>query len=72
MPRNPDQVDCIMIKRNAEKSIKVNGQVRLGQAVFAEAYRLYPDATNNLRNTKYDCYYDDSRIDLFLLELQTS
>lgn len=72
MPRNPDQIDCIMIKRNAEKSIKVNGQVRLGQAVFAEAYRLYPDATNNLQNTKYDCYYDDSRIDLFLLELQTS
>ena len=34
MPRNPDQIDCIMIKRNAEKSIKVNGQVRLGQAVL--------------------------------------
>lgn len=69
---NPDQLMCIHIKRNAEKLITSNGQiVRIGQAVFNEAHRLFPDATNRLRNTKYDCYYDDSKVNEFLLELQT-
>lgn len=70
--RNPDQIDCIMIRRNAEKQLQVNVQMRLGQLIFAEAYSKFPEAVNNLRNTKFDCYYDDDRIDLFLLELQTS
>lgn len=70
--RNPDHIDCILIKRNAEAQMKVNGQMRLGQLVFAEAYSKFPEAVNNLRNTKFDCYYDDDRINLFLLELQTS
>lgn len=69
--RNPDQLDCICIKRNAEAQIKTNGQIRYGQAVFNVAYSLYPEAVNKLRNTKFDCFYEDSKVDKFLLELQT-
>jgi hypothetical protein len=31
---------------------------------------MFPKAVNKLKHTKVDCFYEDSRIDLFLLELQ--
>ena len=51
-------LDAISIKKESAKLIKVNTEIREGQAV------------TKLKNTKYDCFYEDSRIDLFLLELQ--
>lgn len=68
---NPDQLDCILIKRNAEQFIKVNTEIRYGQAVFNAAHKRFPEAANCLRGTKHDCFYDDSKVDEFLLELQT-
>ena len=44
--------------------------IRYGQSIFNDAYSLYPNETNELRATEYDCYYDDSRIDLFLARIQ--
>lgn len=67
----PDQLDCILIKRNAEQFIKVNTEIRYGQAVFNAAHKRFPEAANCLRGTKHDCFYDDSKVDEFLLELQT-
>lgn len=69
--RNPDQLDCIYIKKEAETLIKVNTEIRLGQAVFNVAHKRFPEASNALRGTEYDCFFEDSRIDSFLLELQT-
>lgn len=71
LKQNPDQLDCIYIKRDADKLIRVNTEIQYGQAVFNTAYSMFPEASNCLRGTKYDCFFDDSKVDLFLLELQT-
>lgn len=68
---NPDQLDCILIKKDADTFIKVNTEIRYGQAVFNAAYKRFPEAANCLRGTKYDCFYNDSKVEEFLLELQT-
>lgn len=63
-------LDAISIKKESAKLIKVNTEIREGQAVFIVAQEKFPKAVTKLKNTKYDCFYEDSRIDLFLLELQ--
>lgn len=68
---NPDQLDCILIKKDADAFIKVNTEIRYGQAVFNAAHKRFPEAANCLRGTKYDCFYNDSKVEEFLLELQT-
>lgn len=65
LKQNPDQLDCIYIKRDADKLIRVNTEIRYGQAVFNTAYSMFPEASNCLRGTKYDCFFDDSKVDLF-------
>ena len=42
---------------------------RLGQAYFNYAWTLYPDETDALRGTEYDCFYDDNKIPDFLEKL---
>lgn len=42
---------------------------RLGQAYFNYAYELFPLETDQLRGTKYDCFYLDDRINIFIEEL---
>lgn len=69
--KNPDRLACIYIKKQADAQIKINEQIRYGQAIFNISHSLYPEAVNKLRNTKFDCFYEDSRVDEFLLELQT-
>lgn len=64
-----DKLSIIQIKVNAAKMIKVNTEIRYGQAIFNAAYELYPNATNELRNTEYDCYYDNDRVEKFLTKL---
>jgi hypothetical protein len=39
---------------------------RKGQIVFNAAFMLDPDKANLLRGGEVDCFYDDSKIDLFL------
>lgn len=39
---------------------------RLGQAYFNYAYELYPKDVDSFRGTQYDCFYDDSKIPIFL------
>ena len=42
---------------------------RLGQAYFNYAYELFPKETDQLRGTKFDCFYVDDRIPIFIEEL---
>jgi len=42
---------------------------RMGQAYFNYAYEMYPNETDKLRGTQYDCFYLDERIPKFLEEL---
>ena len=64
-----DKLAVIEIKKNAAKKIKTNTEIRYGQAIFNAAYAMFPYATNKLRNTKYDCYYHDDRVNDFLTQL---
>ena len=42
---------------------------RIGQAYFNYAYEMFPDETDKLRGTQYDCFYLDERVPEFLEEL---
>ena len=42
---------------------------RMGQAYFNYAYEMFPNETDKLRGTQYDCFYLDERIPKFLEEL---
>lgn len=53
----------------AAQSLTVNSPIRYGQAVFNAAYHLYPVYANMLRTTKYDPFYEDSRVNAFIEEL---
>ena len=58
--------------KNTQLHIKVQNKPeewRLGQAYFNYAYELYPEETNRLRGTEYDCFYDDNKIPIFLEKL---
>lgn len=63
-------LDIISIKREAAKLIRVNTKIREGQAIYTAAQKMFPKAVDKLKYTKVDCFYEDSRIDSFLLELQ--
>ena len=39
---------------------------REGQAYFNYLYQLHPNVANEIRETEYDPFYNDSRIDKFL------
>lgn len=65
-----DFVDVLLIKKEASKIVKINVPITEGQAIFIAAQNKFPEAVSKLKNTEFDCFYDDSRIDLFLTELQ--
>lgn len=64
-----DKLAVIEIKKEAAKLVRVNTEIRYGQAIFNAAYAMFPCATNQLRNTQYDCYYHDDRVNDFLTKL---
>lgn len=57
------------IIEDAEKSMKKHPELRFGQAVFNEAYKSFPEFTDRLRGTEYDCFYVDDKVGAFLEEL---
>ena len=64
-----DQIDY---SKNIALHIKVQNKPkdwRLGQAYFNYAYELYPRDVDTIRGTEYDCFYDDSKIPIFLYAL---
>lgn len=48
---------------------KSRKQYRYGQLIFNVAYDLYPTQTNQLRGTLVDCFYDNTKVDVFLQAL---
>lgn len=64
-----DSLTVVQIRKNAWKLIKVNTEIRYGQAIYCAAYDECPELVEKLRNTKYDCYYDDDRVTEFLEQL---
>ena len=67
-----DIVDQIDFTKNIQLHIKVQNKPeewRLGQAYFNYAEELYPEETNQLRRTEYDCFYDNNKIPNFLKKL---
>lgn len=40
--------------------------LRYGQAIFNEAYSLWPDFVNTIRGTDDDCFYKDEKVKDFL------
>lgn len=69
MEEKIDKLAVIEIKKEAAKLMKVNTEIRYGQAIFNAAFTMFPYAVNKLRNTKYDCYYHDDRVNDFLTKL---
>lgn len=66
-----DIIDIKLIKELAEKQITANGQERYGQAIFNAAMEVCKDNAEELRNTIYDPFYDDDRVQMFLSKLRT-
>ena len=65
-------VDQIDFTKNIQLHINVQNKPeewRLGQAYFNYAEELYPEETNQLRGTEYDCFYNDEKIPNFLKKL---
>jgi hypothetical protein len=48
--------------------IKDNPELRLGQATYIAAYKLFPSETNKI-NQNYDCFYLNNKIEDFYKEL---
>ena len=44
--------------------------IRKGQSIFNEVHQLFPDEVNSITGTVYDCFYLDSKIDLFLEKMR--
>ncbi len=44
--------------------------LRAGQFTFNEVHQLFPDEVNSITGTIYDCFYLDSKIDLFLEKMR--
>ena len=68
--RKIDKLDVIHIKKKADTYIKKNTEIREGQALFCASYDLFPKSTDKLSGTPCDCFYEDSRMPIFLEELQ--
>ena len=50
----------------ADKFIETYKDYRKGQAIFNAFNMYYPEFANELRGTDDDCFYNDSKISLFL------
>lgn len=50
----------------AQKYADVYKNWRWGQCVFNAYYTVFPEATDKIRGTADDCFYDDARVPNFL------
>ena len=54
------------IRKIAMAARMKNPQLRYGQAIFNAAYKDYPKEAESAINTYRDCFYDDSKVEIFL------
>lgn len=57
-------------KRKLIRILKRTLKLEKGQALFCASYDLFPKSTDKLSGTPCDCFYEDSRMPIFLEELQ--
>ena len=53
-----------------DKAKHRNVLLRRGQAIYIDVYDLFPNEAIIICDTSYDCFYDDSKIDLFLEKME--
>lgn len=53
-----------------DMSVHRDYSLRRGQSIFIEVHNIFPDEVNALTGTVYDCFYLDSKIDLFLEKMR--
>jgi len=58
------------IKTLEIKSRSFDSNPRIGQNTFNFAYNYFPNECEKLRGSEFDCFYDDSKIDIFLEKLK--
>lgn len=63
--RKQNLIDVILLEKVKNKP----EEWRVGQALFNYAYGMYPEEVDKITGTVNDCFYDDSKIDTFLKEL---
>jgi len=56
------------IKHDAE--INKGSDLRLGQVIFNTCRNKFPSCTRSIANEECSCFYDDSKIDIFLERLK--
>jgi hypothetical protein len=56
------------IIENSNKELEKYSYLRRGQSIFNCTYKLLPEISNKLTGSKFDCYYDDTKIESFLKE----
>lgn len=47
-------------------------QLRYGQAMFNEAYSMWPEFVNTIRGTDDDCFYRDDKVKAFLSHFEVA
>jgi hypothetical protein len=51
-------------------SSSYKAQLRYGQYIMNELYNIWPEKYNELTNSDYDCFYDNTRVKFTLEKLE--
>ena len=54
-------------KKRIDSVLKVYPEWRYGQAVFNEMYFLFPERADRFRGTMIDPFYNNARVDSFIV-----
>ena len=65
-----DYIDILTIRKKAAQYIRKNTEIREGQSIYLAAHDLFPNKAEQLKQSEYDCFYNDNKIEIFLIQLQ--
>lgn len=54
----------------AKRAREIYPEWRYGQAVFNTCHSLFPEIADSLRGTEYDPFYEDTRVEAFLQQVE--
>lgn len=55
-----------LLNKRVDTAIKHFPELRYGQALFNEAFDMFPEVVSEIRGTDDDCFYDDKKVSAFL------
>lgn len=66
--------ELVELNKRVEVAVTYFPELRYGQAVFNEAYSMFPEEVEKIRGTDDDCFYDNKKVSSFLshFELESS